>query len=136
MPTQFSQCTNFGTLKTIRGDGHVCHGGYSLELGTSLLRRGTQGARRRIASRLGSLCQSALVNYMVGIHAYEAINGYEPVTLKAAVVPLLRAANTVATMKNEPRLPIRITLIKQFYALLDVTSRFDTARFACTTTAF
>jgi hypothetical protein len=52
------------------------------------------------------------------------------------VVALLCAANTVATMKNEPRLPIRITLIKQFYALLNLTSCFDTAQFACTTAAF
>jgi hypothetical protein len=45
---------------------------------------------------------------------------------KAALATLLRAAYTLVTVKNEPRLPIRI----------DLTFYFNAAWFACSTTAF
>jgi hypothetical protein len=55
---------------------------------------------------------------------------------KAAFATVLRAAYTVAAVKDEPRLPIGIALIKQFHALLDLTFHFNAAWFACSTTAF
>jgi hypothetical protein len=55
---------------------------------------------------------------------------------KAALATPLRAAYTVDIVKNEPRLPIRIALIKQFHALLDLTFHFNAPWFACSTTAF
>jgi hypothetical protein len=45
-------------------------------------------------------------------------------------------SNTVAPVKNDPTLLIRIALIEQLHALLDLTSHFDSAWFACATTAF
>jgi hypothetical protein len=64
------------------------------------------------------------------------INSYKPATSKAVLAALLCTTNTLAPSKKKPQLPIRVSLLKQFYAVLDPASAFDTAWFACATMTF
>jgi hypothetical protein len=75
----------------------------------------TEVAQAWITLWLGQLSKSAMINYITGVHAWETINGLEPIAPQLALSALLCATNALAPVKKEQRLPVQIELLQKFH---------------------